>query len=69
MLRSLAVRCFAALLMVGAAAGALAQQSPVAVQQKLYDALAQGDVAGALAPFTEDAVIDAESGRCAKPRA
>jgi hypothetical protein len=66
MLKSFAVRWFAALLMLGAAAGALAQGNPVAVQQQLLDVLARGDVAGALALFTEDAVIDAESGLCAR---
>lgn len=66
MLKSVAIRCFAALLLVGAAAGALAQEDPVAVQQKLFDALARGDVAAALTLFTEDSVIDAESGFCAK---
>ena len=66
MLKSFAVRWFAGLLMLGAAAGALAQGNPVAVQQQLLDALARGDVAGALALFTEDAVIDAESGLCAR---
>jgi hypothetical protein len=66
MLKSFAVRWFAGLLMLGAAAGALAQGNPVAVQQQLLDAHARGDVAGALALFTEDAVIDAESGLCAR---
>jgi ketosteroid isomerase-like protein len=67
MLKSFAGRCFAALLILaGAAGGALAQGDPVAVQQQLFDALARGDVAGALALFTEDAVIDTESGFCAK---
>jgi ketosteroid isomerase-like protein len=65
MLKSFVVRWFVALLMLGSTA-ALAQESPVAVQQRLYDALARGDVAGALALFTDDAVIDAESGGCAK---
>ena len=66
MLRSFAVRWFAALLMLAAGSGAFAQGDPVAVQQQLFDALARGDVAAALALFTEDAVIDAESGLCAK---
>jgi hypothetical protein len=57
---------FAALLILTATAGALAQGDPVAVQQQLLDALARGDVAGALALFTDDAVIDAESGVCTK---
>jgi len=34
----------------------------VAVAEQLFAALDRGDVAGALALFTEDAVIDAESG-------
>jgi ketosteroid isomerase-like protein len=66
MLKSFAVKWSAALWMVGAAAGALAQDNPVAVQQQLLDALARGDVSSALALFTEDSVIDAESGYCAK---
>jgi ketosteroid isomerase-like protein len=32
------------------------------VQQQLFEALARGGVAGALALFTDDAVIDAPSG-------
>src|ERR1700679_1926897 len=66
MIKSFAVKCFAALLLAGVAAGALAQEDPVAVQQKLVDALARGDVGAALALFTADSVIDAESGLCAK---
>jgi ketosteroid isomerase-like protein len=66
MFKPFAVGYFAALLMLGSAAGAFAQDSPVVVQQQLSDALARGDVAGALALFTEDAVIDSESGHCAK---
>ena len=67
MLKSLAIRCFAALLILTAAAGvAMAQSNPVALQQQLFDALARGDVADALALFTDDAVIDAESGLCWK---
>jgi hypothetical protein len=47
MLKSFAVRCFAALLILAAAAGgSLAQADPVTVQQQLFDALARGDVAG-----------------------
>ena len=65
MLKSFAIVSWvAALLILVAAAGALAQGDPVAVQQQLLDALARGDVAGALALFTEDAVIDAPSGLC-----
>jgi ketosteroid isomerase-like protein len=54
----------AAILIVAAATGALAQGDPVAVQQQLFDALARGDVAGAVALFAEDAVIDVPSGLC-----
>jgi ketosteroid isomerase-like protein len=56
----------AALLMLAAAPQASAQTDPVAVQQALYDALGRGDVTAALALFTEDAVIDTESGYCAQ---
>jgi hypothetical protein len=66
MLKSFAVKCFAALLFVGVATAVLAEEDPVAVQQHLLDALAQGDVRAALALFTDDSVIDAESGFCAK---
>jgi len=67
MLKSFAVRCSAALLILMAAAGAaFAQEGPVAVQQQLIDALARGDVGAAVALFTEDAVIDTQSGLCAK---
>jgi hypothetical protein len=66
MLKSFAVKCFAALLLVGACAGVLAQEDPVAVQKQLLEALTRGDVAAALALFTDDSVIDAESGLCAK---
>jgi hypothetical protein len=38
----------------------------VAVQQQLFDALARGDVPAALTLFTDDAVIDSESGLCAR---
>ena len=66
MLKSFAIRCSAALLILTAAAGvAFAQEGPVAVQQQLFDDLARGDVVSALALFTDDAVIDAESGLCA----
>jgi hypothetical protein len=57
----------AAFVFLAAAAGGLAAQAdPVDVQQQLLDALARGDVAGAVALFTDDAVIDTESGYCAK---
>ena len=59
------VRFSALLIMVLGPGGAFAQSNPVAVQQQLLDALARGDVQAALALFTDDAVIDAESGACA----
>ena len=46
--------------------GSIAQADPADTQQQLLDALARSDVAGAVAMFTEDAVIDTESGYCAK---
>jgi ketosteroid isomerase-like protein len=65
MLKPLFFRWSVAIFMIGATTGVLAQSDPVAVQQQLLDALSRGDVAAALALFTDDAVIDAESGRCA----
>ncbi len=60
-------RLFAALVILAAGAGVtLAQADPVTVQQQLLDALARGDVTAAVALFTDDAVIDSESGLCAK---
>jgi hypothetical protein len=50
------------LLILTAGAGA----DPLAVQQQLLDALARGDVAAAVALFTDDAVVDAPSGLCTK---
>ncbi|MGA2397077.1 MAG: nuclear transport factor 2 family protein [Steroidobacteraceae bacterium] len=67
MLKSFAVKSCAALLILAAAAGrALAQGDPVSVQKQLFAALARGYVEAALALFTDDAVIDTESGLCAK---
>jgi hypothetical protein len=66
MVKTSAVRYFAAALFLGAAVVAPALADPVAVQQQLLDALARGDVAAALALYTDDAVIDSESGHCAK---
>jgi hypothetical protein len=51
--------------LVALAGEAAVQADPVAVQQELFDALARGDVQAATALFTEDAVIDTESGLCA----
>jgi hypothetical protein len=66
MLKSFPIRSFAALLLVAAASATLAQADPVAVQQQLSEALAKGDVATAMTLFTDDAVIDTESGMCAR---
>lgn len=67
MLKLFATRCIAAvLLLTVAAGGAFAQGDAVAVQQQLFDALADGNVGNALALFTDDAVIDSESGLCWK---
>jgi hypothetical protein len=60
------LRWFAAPLMLAVASVALAEGDSVAVQQQLFDALARGDVAAALTLFTDDAVIDSESGLCAR---
>jgi hypothetical protein len=70
MSKSLAVtipRVVASLLILAAGMqGGLAQADPLTVQQQLMDALARGDVQAAVAFFTDDAVIDSESGLCAK---
>src|SRR5262249_12783375 len=50
-------------LTLAAAPVALVQSDPAAVLQKYEEALARGDVAGALALYTEDAVFD--GGLCA----
>jgi hypothetical protein len=61
------VRWVAALLMTAAGVGgAIARADPVTVQRDLLDALARGDVPAAVALFTDDAIIDTESGLCAK---
>lgn len=60
-------RIFACILALAAvAAGSRAEADPAEVQQQLFDALARGDVTAAVALFTDDAVIDTESGLCAK---
>jgi hypothetical protein len=66
MCKSFSVRWFAAALIVTAGWAGIAHADPVVVQQQLFAALDRGDVTAALALFTEDAVIDAESGLCAK---
>jgi ketosteroid isomerase-like protein len=60
------VRWLVAPLIVVGFGGTVAQADSLAVQQRLFDALARGDVGAAVALFTDDAVIDTESGRCAK---
>jgi hypothetical protein len=54
----------ATLLLVAAATGARAQVDPKALLQKQFETLARGDVAGALALYTDDAVVDG-AGLCA----
>jgi hypothetical protein len=54
-----------ALILTAGTGGAAAWADPAAVQQQLSDALARGDVPAAVALFTDDAVIDTESGLCA----
>jgi hypothetical protein len=66
MLNAFPLRSFTALAVLAAASVTLAQADPVAVQQQLSDALAKGDVTTALTLFTDDAVIDTESGLCAR---
>jgi hypothetical protein len=56
----------ALLILAAGAAGSIAQADPVTVEQQLLEALARGDVAAAVAFFADDAVIDSESGLCAK---
>ena len=46
------------ILLVAAPTGARAQSDPQAIVQQQYTTLARGDVAGALALYTEDAVVD-----------
>src|ERR1700687_2581180 len=53
-----------ALCLLTVAAGAPAQGGPEDVPQQLLSALSRGDVTAALALFTDDAVIDSQSGRC-----
>jgi len=66
MCKSLFVSWSAAVLIVAAGWTGIAHADAVAVQQQLFAALDRGDVTAALALFTDDAVIDAESGLCAK---
>src|SRR6202048_2314722 len=53
-----------ALCLLTLAAGATAQGGPEDVQQQLMNALSRGGVTAALALFTDDAVIDSQSGQC-----
>ena len=59
------VTLFAATLTLAASTVALAQVDPKALRQQHFDAIARGDAAGALALYTDDAVIDAPGGLCA----
>ena len=54
----------ATILLVVAATGAPAQVDPKDLLQKQFETLARGDVAGALALYTDDAVVDG-AGLCA----
>lgn len=54
-----------ALVALGVAGGAVAQSGRDDVQQQIQSALSHGDISAALALFTDDAVIDAQSGLCA----
>jgi len=49
---------YATILLVAATTGARAPSDPQALRQKQFETLARGDVAGALALYTDDAVID-----------
>jgi hypothetical protein len=64
--RTLSCLVSALLILAIGAAGALAQADPLTLQQQLSDALARGDVQAAVALFTDDAVVDSESGLCAR---
>jgi hypothetical protein len=65
MLKSLGVATeLIALLALSLTAGARAQAGSEDVQLQIVNALSRGDVAAALRLFTDDAVIDAQSGFC-----
>jgi hypothetical protein len=49
---------YATFLILAAATGTRAQVDPQALRQQQFDTMARGDVAGALALYTDDAVID-----------
>jgi ketosteroid isomerase-like protein len=64
-LKSLAVAAgLTAILALSVTAGVIAQGGAEDVQQQLLSALSRGDVSAALALFTDDAVIDSQSGAC-----
>ena len=54
----------AAILTLAVSTGALAQTDPAALWEQQLEAIARGDVAGALALYADDAIIDA-AGPCA----
>lgn len=57
--------CVTVYALLGAATAVAADSDAVNIQQQLYSALQRGDVDAAIALFTDDAVIDTESGYCA----
>jgi len=61
---SVVSRSIAVLVILLAAQTAVAQGDAAGVQQLLLDALSRGDVPTALSLFTENAVVDVESGLC-----
>jgi len=60
-----ALGCTVLLGLAGASPVVAADSDAIGIQQQLYAALAQGNVDAAVALFTDDAVIDTESGFCA----
>ena len=54
------VTVLASTLTLAISTGALAQTDPAALLEKLLEAIARGDVAGALALYADDAVWDGE---------
>ena len=64
MYRSFCCMTLFAATLLAASTGALAQSDPAALVQRHVDAIARGDAAGALALYTDDAVLD-EGALCA----
>jgi dienelactone hydrolase len=59
------VTMLASILTLAASTVALAQSDPAALLEQAVEAIARGDVAGALALYADDAIIDAPGGLCA----